>query len=161
MMTTTTNGRTRRRAARLTIGCLLVWALVSVPSARAEPNAFEKREIEAAALEAFRTIVTLWREELYFELYDLGSDSTRARVSKEEFAGRMVRLNWVPEGELNPEFLKAKFRFRTMVYVAARIRYRDKFNPESEFFKEQTFLLLKERGQWRIDLIKLVRAPFA
>jgi len=48
-----------------------------------------------------------------------------------------------------------------MVYVAARISYRDKFNPESEFFKEQTFLLLKERGKWRIDLIKLVRAPFA
>ena len=161
MMTTATIGRTRRAAVRLAIGCLLAWALVPAPSARAEPNAFEKRAIEAAALEAFRTIVTLWREELYFELYDMGSESTRARVSKEEFAGRMVRLNWVPEGELNPEFLKAKFRFRTMVYVAARIRYRDKFNPEMEFLKEQTFLLLKERGKWRIDLIKLVRAPFA
>ena len=161
MGTIATIGRTRRAAVRLAIGCLLAWPLVWAPSARAEPNAFEKREIEAAALEAFKTIVTLWREELYFELYDLGSESTRARVSKEEFAGRMVRLNWLPEGELNPEFLKAKFRFRTMVYVAARIRYRDKFNPESEFLKEQTFLLLKERGEWRIDLIKLVRAPFA
>ena len=48
-----------------------------------------------------------------------------------------------------------------MVYVSARVQYRHKFNASRVFFKEHTFLLLEESGTWRIDLIRLVRAPFA
>ena len=82
------------------------------------------------------------------------------------------RARWVPrltrrlvvaldEGELNPRFLKAEYRFRTVVYVTARIPYRHKFNPDNRFVKEQTLLLLREDGQWKVDLIALVRAPFS
>lgn len=130
-------------------------------TARAEPNPFEEREIEAQALEAFRGLLTLWQEELYFELYDHGMETSKARISREEFAQRMVELSWVPIGELNPKFVKTDLRFRTMVYLSARVQYRDKFNPTSVFFKDHTFLLLQEEGTWRIDLIRLIRAPFA
>ncbi|MBI4084220.1 MAG: hypothetical protein HY423_16565 [Candidatus Lambdaproteobacteria bacterium] len=125
-----------------------------------EPGAPERQKIEAQAVEAFKRLVSLWREELYFELYDHGMEDTKARISKEEFAQRMVQLNWLPEAELNPKFLKAELRFRTMVYVTARIVYRNKFKQDESFTREQTLLLLLEGKTWRLDLIQLIRAPF-
>ena len=148
----------------LLLGLALAAPLVLAPGGagpRAEPNPFEQRRIEARAMEAFRTILGLWREELYFELYDHGIETSKERISREAFAQRMVELSWVPIGELNPKFFKPTFRFRTMVYLEVRVQFRHKFNPESLFFKDHTFLLLQENGTWRIDLIRLIRSPFA
>ncbi len=144
------------------LGAPLVLASAAPPPvAWAEPNSFEQRAIEARALEGFRRILELWKQELYFELYDHGSETSQERISREDFAQRMVELSWVPVGEMNPKFLKSAFRFRTMVYLSARITFGDKFNPQSVFSKDHTFLLLEEAGIWRIDLIRLIRAPFA
>lgn len=145
--------------APLLMTLLLPWP--AAQPARAEPTRFEKQEVEAQALEAFRGIMGLWQEELYFELYESGMESTKRQISLEQFAQRMVELSWVPQGKLNPKFLKPVFRFRTMVYVSARVRYRHKFNLDNTFVKDHTFLLLEEDGTWRIDLVQLVRAPFA
>lgn len=142
--------------------CLLLGVLLLAPAVpQAEPNFFEQRKIEAQALETFRRVITLWQEEVYFELYDHGMAASQGRLSREEFAQRMVELAWVPEGELNPRFLKAEYRFRTVVYVTARVPYRHKFNPDNRFVKEQTLLLLREGGQWKVDLVSLIRAPFS
>jgi len=156
--------RTSRWAARLA-GMLLftipVVALsVRAGAARGDPGPQEQAKIEAQAVEAFRRIMTLWREEVYFELYDQGTASSKARIKREEFAQRMVQLEWLPEGELNPRFLKSEYRFRTMVYIQARITYRNKFNVGEPFAKDQTVLLLLEDGQWHIDLVQLVRSPY-
>ena len=146
-----------RLAAVLAVGLLLTGMTDGL---RAAPNRFEQQRIEAQALETFRRMITLWREEVYFELYDHGIEASKARISREEFAQRMVELAWVPEGELNPTYLKAAFRFRTAVYVSARMPYRHKFNPERRFAKDQTLLLQQENGAWKVDLIALIRAPF-
>jgi hypothetical protein len=106
-------------------------------------------------------MVRMWQEELYFELYDLGIKSTQARISRQDFAQRMVELSWVPDGELNPKYLKSVMRFRTMVYINTRILYRNKFNPEERFAKDQVVLLLQEDGEWRLDLVALIRSPYA
>ena len=134
---------------------------IAVPSARADPNFFEQRLIEAKALEAFKRMIILWQEEVYFELYAEGMSASKARVSQEEFAQRMVELSWVPYGDLNPKFLKATYRFRTVVYLSVRVPYRHKFNPENRFSKQQTLVLVYEEGRWRIDLIELIRSPFS
>ena len=147
--------------AGLVLQATLAFHLIAPGQLQAAPTRFEKRKIEEQAVDAFRRIIGLWQEELYFELYDHGMETTKARISREEFAQRMVELSWVPATELNAKFLKGEFRFRTMVYVSARVQYRHKFNASSVFFKEHTFLLLEEAGTWRIDLIRLVRAPFA
>jgi len=131
------------------------------PAAQADPNFFEQRKIEAQALEAFRRIITLWQEEVYFELYESGMEASKGRISREDFAQRMVELSWVPRGELNPRFLKAEYRFRTVVYITARVPYRHKFNVDTLFSKDQTLVLVQEGGQWRIDLIELIRAPYS
>ncbi len=147
--------------AGLVLQAALAFHLAAPGLLQAAPTRFEKHKIEEQAVEAFRRIIGLWQEELYFELYDHGMETTKARISREDFAQRMVELSWVPAAELNAKFLKGEFRFRTMVYVSARVQYRHKFNASSVFFKEHTFLLLEEAGTWRIDLIRLVRAPFA
>lgn len=151
-----------RRAGRALLLLAVMAPLLLGPGrAVAEPNAFEQRAIEARALEGFRTILGLWKEELYFELYDMGIETSKLRLSREEFAQRMVELSWVPVGEPNPKFLKTAFRFRTMVYLSVRLRFAHKFNPETRFSKDHTFLLVWESGTWRIDLIRLIRSPFS
>ena len=154
------------RRWRFAIACVAAQLVLLLPgpgpqAVWGEPTRFEMREVEAQALEAFRNIMGLWQEELYFELYDHGMEATKSRIKLENFAQRMVELSWVLQGELNPKFLKSRFRFRTMVYVSARVQYRHKFNPDRNFFKDHIFLLLEEKGSWRVDLIQLVRAPFA
>jgi hypothetical protein len=165
-MTTIRRARASHRPAALLLPVLLPALLLGLllgPAAplRAEANYFEQRKIEAQALETFRRVITLWREEVYFELYDHGMAASKARISREEFAQRMVELGWVPEGELNPTHLKAQFRFRSVVYVTARIPYRQKFNPDVRFSKDQTLLMLQEDGQWKVDLIALIRSPYS
>lgn len=140
----------------------LVAAVLSAaaPPAPAAPNHFEQRKIEAQALEAFRRILTLWREEVYFELYDQGMEASKARISREDFAQRMVQLEWLPQGEPSPRYFSAEYRFRTMAYVKVRMLYRNKFDPTQQFNKDQTFLLMQENGTWRVDLIDLIRSPY-
>ena len=129
-------------------------------AASADAGLQEQRKIEAQALDAFQRIMTLWQEEAYFELYDHGTAASKARIRREDFAERMVKLDWIPSGEINPRFLKPEFRFRTMIYIQARIPYRNKFNVGEPFTKEQTVQMLLEDGEWRIDLIQLIRSPY-
>ena len=147
----------------LAAGVLLVAALTLLPASPAwsEPNFFEKRNIELQALEAFKQIINRWREEVYFELYDSGMEESQKRITRQDFAQRMVELSWVPQGELNPKFLKLRYHFRTMVYVTARVPYRHKFDQTRSFSKDQTMVMVWEKGQWRIDLIELIRSPYS
>ena len=138
-------------------------ALTAFPARTAwsAPNFFEKRKIELQALEAFKEIIGRWREEVYFELYDSGMEESQGRISRQDFAQRMVELSWGPQGELNPKFLHLRYHFRTMVYVKARVSYRHKFDQTRSFSKDQTMVMVWEKGQWRIDLIELIRSPYS
>lgn len=152
----------RRSAFRAFLwGVGLIVLAGAAGAASADPGLQEQHKIEAQALEAFRRIMTLWREEVYFELYDQGTAASKKRISREDFAQRMVGLDWLPAGEINPRFLKPEYRFRTMVYVQARIPFRNKFNVGDPFAKDETIQLLLEDGQWRIDLVQLVRSPYS
>jgi hypothetical protein len=151
-----------RPGRRWAAACLLGIALAAgAGPVRADPNLDEQRAIAEEALRAFRQMITLWREELYFELYESGWQTSKARLSTEEFARRMVELAWVPEGEPDPKFLKADFRHRTMVYVNARFLFQNKFNPTQRFSRDDSLLLLKEDGQWKVDLVQLIRSPYS
>jgi len=152
----------RRVAWRLGAAALaLTAALVCVRPAQAEPNLYEQRGMEEEALRAFRQAITLWREELYFELYEQGWEASKQRLTMEEFAQRMVELSWVPQGDPDPKFLKTDFRQRTMVYVYSRLLFQNKFIPEQRFSKDHSALMIKENGRWRVDLVQLVRSPYS
>lgn len=152
------------RWLRLAVAAITAAAALTLvpppPAGVASPNFFEQRKIEAQALDAFKRMLALWREEVYFELYDQGMEASKARITRENFAQRMVQLEWVPQGEPNPRYLTADYRFRTMAYVKVRVLYRNKFNPSQQFNKDQTFLLLQENGAWKVDLVELIRSPY-
>lgn len=151
-------------AAKTLLVTTLLMAVLSgmaLNEGRSEPNYFEQRKIEAQALEAFKRVITLWREEVYFELYDFGMQESQGRISRENFAQRMVELAWVPEGELNPKYLKLRYHFRTMVYVTARVPYKHKFDQTRKFTKNQTLVMVQEKGSWKLDLIELIRSPYS
>jgi hypothetical protein len=153
--------RDRRRCSATWVAWALALAatvLLASP-AQAEPNLYEQRDLEEEALRAFRQSITLWREELYFELYEGGWEASKERVPVEEFAQRMVELSWVPQGDPDPKFLKTDFRHRTMIYVYSRLLFQNKFIPEQRFSKDFSALMLKENGRWRVDLVQLVRSP--
>lgn len=153
-----------RGLARFTLAalaCAVIWTLASAAPASAEPNRFEERALEEEALRAFRQAITLWREELYFELYELGWDASKQRLPTEEFAQRMVELSWVPQGDPDPKFLKTDFRHRTMIYVYSRLLFQNKFIPDQRFSKDYSALMIKENGRWRVDLVQLVRSPYS
>ena len=158
-----TTARSRRALTLLMALACFAATLTVLPAPAttvAAPNIYEQRKIEAQAVEAFKRMLGLWREEVYFELYDQGMEASKARITRENFAQRMVQLEWLPQGDPNPRYLTADYRFRTLTYVKVRVLYRNKFNPSQQFAKDQTFLLLKEGDGWKIDLVDLIRSPY-
>jgi hypothetical protein len=47
-----------------------------------------------------------------------------------------------------------------MLYVEATIVFRHKSMVDLQFERSQAFLLLKEDGKWRFDLLQMIRSPF-
>jgi hypothetical protein len=108
----------------------------------------------------FLNFLQLWQEERYFELYKYGKKHSTDQISIEEFATRMVELDWVPVGlktGIEPEI---SYRYLTLLYVNAAIVFRHKSIFDLQFTKQQSFLLLKESGKWRFDLLQMIRSPF-
>ena len=120
-------------------------------------------ELEAVRKETkivFQNFLQLWQEERYFELYDYGKKHSRNQFTIEEFATRMVELDWVPVGLLPDINLEFNYRYRTLLYVDVTILFRHKSFMDLQFSKQQSFLLLKEEGKWRFDLLQMIRSPF-
>lgn len=126
----------------------------------ARPTPFERTRIRETVDLAFEQFLQLWAEERYFELYEWGKKQSQDFLSAEEFATRMVKLDWVPNGMVEDEPFQVSFRFRTFIYVDASINFRHKTNTALKFKKRQTFLLLWEKGRWRFDLLQMLRSPF-
>ena len=151
-----------KKAWRARLVLLLVGLALGVgPAWASQPNTFEQQAIETQVLQSFQRIYTLWREELYFELYDMGMQSTQGRLEKADFAQRMVETTWVPVGNLNPRYFVLDFRFRTLVYLTARITYANKYIPEQTIVLDQVWLMMLEDGVWKIDLVQVLRSPFS
>ena len=120
-------------------------------------------ELEAISNETkivFQNFLQLWQEERYFELYEYGKRHSKNQLSIEEFATRMVELDWVPVGLLTDNNPEVNYRYRTLLYVNAEILFRHKSFMDLQFSKKQSFLLLKEKGKWRFDLLQMIRSPF-
>ena len=140
--------------------CLLtVISSLSNASAR-QPTPAELEEIHKETKIVFQNFLQLWQEERYFELYEYGKKHSRNQLTIEEFATRMVELDWVPVGLLPDKNPVVNYRYRTLLYVNAAILFRHKSFIDLQFSKQQSFLLLKEEGKWRFDLLQMIRSPF-
>ena len=138
---------------------LTIFSGLSIASDR-QPSPAELDAISKETKIVFQDFLQLWQEERYFELYEYGKRHSRKQLTIEEFATRMVELDWVPVGLLPDNIPEINYRYRTLVYVDAAILFRHKSYMDLQFSKEQSFLLLKEKGKWRFDLIQMIRSPF-
>ncbi len=141
--------------SRLFLFCALSF-FIAVPGAIArQPTPFELEAIRKETRVVFLNFLQLWQEERYFELYKYGKKHSTDQISIEEFATRMVELDWVPVG-----LKTGTYRYLTLLYVNAAIVFRHKSIFDLQFTKQQSFLLLKESGKWRFDLLQMIRSPF-
>ncbi len=119
-----------------------------VPEAIArQPTPAELEAIRKETKLVFQNFLQLWQEERYFELYKYGKKHSTDQISIEEFATRMVELDWVPVGlktGIEPEI---SYRYLTLLYVNAAIVFRHKSILALQFTKHQSSLLLMESGQ--------------
>jgi len=125
-----------------------------------QPTPVELDAIRKETLVVFQDFLQLWQEERYFELYKYGKKHSRDQITIEEFATRMVELDWVPVGLLSEKKPEISYHYRTLIYVNAAIVFRHKSFFDLQLTKQQSFLLLKEAGKWRFDLLQMIRSPF-
>ena len=138
---------------------LSIFSAVSGSVAR-QPTPAELEAIQKETMHVFQDFLQLWKEERYFELYKYGKQQSTNQITIEEFATRMVELDWVPVGLLTEKKSEISYRYRTLLYVNTAIVFRHKSNLDLQFTKQQSFLLLKESGKWRFDLLQMIRSPF-
>ena len=140
--------------------CLLtIISFLSNASPR-QPTPAELENISKETKIVFQNFLQLWQEERYFELYEYGKRHSRNQLTIEEFATRMVELDWVPVGFLPGETPEVNYLYRTLLYVDAEILFRHKSIMDLQLSKQQSFLLIKEEGKWRVDLLQMIRSPF-
>ena len=125
-----------------------------------QPSPIELETIQKETRFVFANFLQLWQEERYFELYNYGGKKSIEQISHEEFATRMVELDWVPVGLKPLKEPIISFRYKTLVYVTAEIVFQHKNYFDLKFPKQQSFLLIKEKGKWSFDLIQMIRSPF-
>ena len=125
-----------------------------------QPTPFELEAIRKETRVVFLNYLQLWQEERYFELYKFGKKHSTDQISIEEFATRMIELDWVPAGLKTGKEPEISYRYLTLLYVNASIVFRHKSILDLQFTKQQSFLLLKEGGKWRFDLLQMIRSPF-
>ena len=125
-----------------------------------QPTPAELEAIRKETKIVFQNFLQLWQEERYFELYEYGKRHSRNQLTIEEFATRMVELDWVPVGLLPDNNPEVNYRYRTLLYVDVAILFRHKSFLDLQFSKQQSFLLLKEEDKWRVDLLQMIRSPF-
>lgn len=119
----------------------------------------EKRRIEYEAAEALKTMISLWKDGKFEELYEYGNRANQVSISKENFIRQMHHKSWVLasswETIRNVEGDVASSR---SVYVRAKIGYKRKMGGDPRFVTE-TFKMSLEGGRWRTDLSKILRSP--
>ena len=140
----------------LLLGILLAMAWSSVS---AYPNKYETKVIIEKIEISFNNLFQMWKEELYFEMYDHGQKKSKAIIAKPEFAQRMVELKWKPT--LKPiKIENIDIIYRNFATIKCLIEFENKINQTQIVVKEIIFPAILEDINWKFDLIQLIRSPF-
>lgn len=139
---------------------LLVLLLGSAQiSLMAQPNFYETTEIEKKILKDFNTLIDEWREELYFEMYELGTIQSKNELSKIEFVQRMVDLKWKPS--LNPiKNKEIKIIYRNFSVIHFDQEFVHKIDQSRLLEKRMIFPATMYQDGWKFDLTQLINIPY-
>jgi hypothetical protein len=123
-----------------------------------EKEKINKNRIEGDVVESVKTILSLWKDEKYNELYDHGDQKSRRAIRREDFERRMrkkgigLASSWETLRDIQVDVESA-----ILAYATARIGLKPKGGGETKF-RTETYRLRFEKGMWRIDLAKILSA---
>ena len=121
-------------------------------------QAIDHDRIESEVTGGFRAIISLWKDEKYEALYEHGDKKSRTPIRKEDFARRMknkevgLASSWETVRDVRVEVESS-----TRVHITAKIGYKSKKGGDTKH-RTETFLMTLEKGAWKIDLQKILRA---
>jgi hypothetical protein len=127
-----------------------------------EEEPVNKNRIESGAAESLRMILSLVKDGRYDDLYEYGTDRSRARMAKEHFVKGMKGKSSVlaPSWEAIQD-INAKFSSPTLVHVTAKIGYKLKRGDTlgNTLFTTSTYPMELEGGVWKTSLSKILSTP--
>jgi hypothetical protein len=121
----------------------------------------EKRRIESGAIDTFETIISLWKREKFDELYEYGDRISRKMMSKEKFVSEMkvercvLASTWETVRDI-----EAKMISSNRVHLKAKMGFRGARGLGETRFFTQAFEMTSEKGEWRIELRKVLYCPY-
>jgi hypothetical protein len=138
----------------------LIWILLAGDLYSAESfNQYEMEIITEKIETSFELLIDTWNEELYFEMYDFGQRNSQKRLSRGEFAQRMVDLKWKPT--LAPMKIdRIDILYRNFAVIYFWMEFGNKVNLLQKIKKYITFPIILENNDWKFDLTQLIRIPF-
>jgi hypothetical protein len=123
-----------------------------------EKQLVDIKKIETEVTDTFTTILSLWKEGKYEALYEYGTLSSKANVTKENFVSQMGNKAWgLASSWETLRDIEVNIKHPALVYVSARIGYKPKKWGDT-IVRTETYRLLLESGIWRIDLLKVLKA---
>jgi len=143
----------------LTFLFFMVFSLADISAAkRGKPPADNIDETKRLSERDFDSIINLWKDEKYDELYGYGTLSSHVRISKEGFVKEMTQKKFklLCCGDAARE-IEVIYKSPTVVYVKARMGYKNHINKEA--FRHETFKLVFEEGKWRTDIMQILKLP--
>jgi hypothetical protein len=127
-----------------------------------EEEPVNKNRIKSGAAESLRMILSLVKDGRYEDLYEYGTDRSRASMAKENFVKGMKGKSSVlaPSWEAIQD-INAKFRSPTLVHVTAKIGYKLKRGDTlgNTLFTTSTYPMELEGGVWKTSLSKILSTP--
>ncbi len=122
-----------------------------------EKEKINKNRIEGDVVESVKTILSLWKDGKYNELYDHGDQRSRRAVPREDFERRMrkkgvgLASSWETLRDIQVDVESA-----TLAYATVRIGLKSEKGGETKF-RTETYRLPFEKGMWKINLEKILQ----
>jgi hypothetical protein len=136
-----------------------VIVLVAISSLQAAFNKYEVKVITENIETSFKQLIDTWNEELYFEMYDFGQRASQQRITRGEFAQRMVELKWKPT--LEPvEIDKIDILYLNFAVIYFWQEFENKVNVLKKVKKYLVLPINLENNTWKYDLTQLIRIPY-
>lgn len=127
--------------------------------AQSQFNTHEIKVIKEKIQMSFDLLINTWNEELYFEMYDLGQRQSRMKLSRVEFAQRMVELKW--KSSLKPvKIEKIDIIYHNYAIIYFFQEFENKVNSLRLIEKKMIFPAILEDGSWKFDLTQLINIPY-
>jgi hypothetical protein len=123
-----------------------------------EKEKINKNKIEGDVVESVKTILSLWKDGKYNELYDHGDQRSRRAINREDFEHRMrkkgigLASSWETLRDIQVDVESA-----TLAYATVKIGLKPTRGGETKF-RTETYRMPFEKGMWKIDLAKILSA---